>query len=69
MSKKSESHKNMTVWLDTKTITLFDHLAKMNRRSRNYIISRLLEGIAGLPPDEMKQFLIDSDCAEIKCQP
>lgn len=61
-------NKNMTVWLQPSTIAKYTALAKNNKRSRNYVIARILEGVALSPKHHIQTILDSIECKEIKCQ-
>ena len=65
MSKRNLNKKNVTVWLDISAIRTLDDLAKETCRSRNYVISRILEQFTANRPNIRKRILTYLGCLEL----
>ena len=63
----NETHekRNMTVWLNNEAIEVFEDIAQKTKRTRNYVLARLLEGIAELSPKQIDKLLSEINCKEL----
>ena len=60
-------HQNITVWLEQSAVGVFDTQAKKTKRTRNYVIAKILEGIADrLTDPDADKLLQELGCAELK---
>ncbi len=66
IKKKKTEKRNTTVWLKVAAIMHFDKIARSNSRSRNYVLARILEGIADMSPQQMSNLLQEIKCKELQ---
>lgn len=64
-TKTKPKKKNTTVWLNADAITVFEKFAKEHRRSKNYVLARILEGIAKMPTMDFIDLMAKLNCKEL----